>query len=65
MADRAKRRRKRIAYLGGALALLLALVLTGLLAMQAWRLADNRAMGQAWAWLQSQAPATVETSPPW
>ncbi|MBA2780309.1 DUF6544 family protein [Billgrantia kenyensis] len=53
-----------MAYLGGVSALLLALVLTGVLAMQAWRLADNRAMEQAWAWLQSQAPATVETFDP-
>ncbi|QOR39989.1 hypothetical protein HNO52_16780 [Billgrantia diversa] len=53
-----------MAYFGVAAGLLLALVLTGVLAMQAWRLADNRAMDTAWAWLQSQAPATVETFDP-
>ncbi|WP_010626768.1 DUF6544 family protein [Halomonas sp. KM-1] len=53
-----------MAYLGVALALLLTLVLTGVLAMQAWRVADNRAMENSWAWLQSQAPATVETFDP-
>ncbi|WP_163558205.1 DUF6544 family protein [Halomonas sp. NO4] len=31
-----------------------------LLAVQAWRLADNRAADSAWAWLQSKAPASVE-----
>ncbi|WP_197038344.1 DUF6544 family protein [Billgrantia saliphila] len=40
------------------------LLLIAALAMQAWRLADNRAMDKAWAWLQSQAPATVETFDP-
>lgn len=53
-----------MAYLAMAVALLLALVLTGVLAMQAWRLADNRAMKKAWAWLQAQAPATVEAFDP-
>ncbi len=53
-----------MAYVGMAAGLLLMLVLTGVLAMQAWRLADNRAMDKAWAWLQSQAPATVEAFAP-
>ncbi|MCE8025236.1 DUF6544 family protein [Billgrantia aerodenitrificans] len=53
-----------MACLGVAVGLLLALVLTGVLAIQAWRVADNCAMEQAWAWLQSQAPATVETFDP-
>ncbi|WP_220250806.1 DUF6544 family protein [Billgrantia montanilacus] len=53
-----------MAYVGMAAGLLLALVLIAVLAMQAWRLADNRAMDNAWAWLQSQALATVETFDP-
>lgn len=52
-----------MAYLAMAVALL-ALLLTGVLAIQGWRLADNRAMEQAWVWLQSQESATVETFDP-
>jgi hypothetical protein len=53
-----------MAYLGAGVALLLALVLIAGLSMQAWRRADNRAAEKAWAWLQSQAPATVEVFDP-
>ncbi|OUE46782.1 hypothetical protein BZY95_01550 [Billgrantia desiderata SP1] len=53
-----------MAYLAAAVTLPLALLLTGVLAMQAWRLADNRAMENSWAWLQAQAPATVEAFDP-
>ncbi|MFQ3788993.1 DUF6544 family protein [Halomonas sp. A29] len=49
-----------MAYVATAVGLLL----IAALAMQAWRLADNRAVDKAWAWLQSQAPATVETFDP-
>lgn len=50
-----------MAYLTMAVGLMLALVVV---AMQAWRLTDNRAAEKAGAWLQSQAPATVETFDP-
>lgn len=53
-----------MAYLAVAVTLLLALVLTGVLAMQAWRVADNRAMENSWAWLQAQAPASVDVFDP-
>jgi hypothetical protein len=53
-----------MAYLAMAIALLLALVLIGVLAMQAWRLTDNSAMEKAWTWLQAQAPASVEAFDP-
>jgi hypothetical protein len=53
-----------MAYMGMVVGLLLALVLISVLAMQAWRLVDNRAADSAWAWLQSQAPATVEAFDP-
>ncbi|MGQ4879321.1 DUF6544 family protein [Billgrantia sp. LNSP4103-1] len=53
-----------MAYLVMAAGLLLALVVVGIVTMQAWRLADNHATEKAWAWLQSQAPATVETFDP-
>ncbi|QTF92196.1 DUF6544 family protein [Halomonas sp. BM-2019] len=53
-----------MAYLGVAAGLLLALVLVVIVAMQAWRLADNRAAESAWAWLHAQAPASVEAFDP-
>ncbi|MGR4066916.1 DUF6544 family protein [Billgrantia sp. C5P2] len=46
------------------LATAVGLLLIAALAMQAWRLADNRTMDKAWTWLQSQAPVTVETFDP-
>ncbi|MBW6390063.1 DUF6544 family protein [Billgrantia antri] len=49
-----------MAYLATAVGLLL----VAALAMQAWRLADTRARDKAWAWLQSQAPSTVEEFDP-
>ncbi|WP_111413556.1 DUF6544 family protein [Billgrantia lactosivorans] len=49
-----------MAYLATAVGLLL----VAALAMQAWRLTDNRAMERAWVWLQSQAPASVEAFDP-
>lgn len=53
-----------MAYLTMAAGLFLALVVVAIVAMQAWRLADNRATQKAWRWLQSQAPATVEAFDP-
>lgn len=53
-----------MAYAGIAAAVLLALVLVSIVAMQTWRLADNRAIETAWAWLQSHAPATIEVCGP-
>nr|WP_228575484.1 DUF6544 family protein [Halomonas sp.] len=40
------------------------LLLVFVVALQAWRLTDNRTTQKAWAWLQSQAPSTIETFDP-
>ena len=45
-------------------AMAVGLLLVAALAMQAWRLVDNRAMDKAWACLQSKTPATVDTFDP-